>query len=640
MWENKSKLLKVLTQLEQGDFTATEDLAHEKSELLTQLYNISFKYHELFSFIKDSVDEVHRKSEIVNLTYDEHKNANHSISNANGEIAARASKQADVALECATVAEKFGNEFHILMEETTTLTEKCNGMESISNEGLTSIHNFLEESTQSQAIFLHIVDDMKNLEKAVLGISDIVDVISSIASQTNLLALNASIEAARAGEAGRGFTVVAEQVKKLAEESEDASSQINNNIQGILHAMQELMSKVSQQQQETEKQNEHIKYVGDNIQRIKDEINEITYTQHKLQKNVASLSKENEQLLVEIEDMAMLTEESAATSQELASATIEQSSKNEFMASMLNELTEKLESIQIQLNNIKVVTVSKEKKKIGISCLEQQEFYEQIEEAAINVGKKLDVDIICKTPKRFNAAEQAKIIRDFIDSGVDAMAIVPSDADLLRPLINEAIEKGIKVACMDADLPNSKRNLLVTSDNHAGAVLAGKAAVKQLKEKGKILVLLCAAGVETVQTRYRGFMEVINQYPDIHMIHKEEQMDTDPKKTRMILENMIRDYPDFDLIYLVNGEAAEIAVDIWKQRNLKQKIVVLSASSILTKAVGQGIVSNQIVQRNAVWGEMAVKCLMDLLNNKHTETYIDTGMFEINQSNHVIFSNK
>ena len=82
-------------------------------------------------------------------------------------------------------------------------------------------------------------DRVSELSKAAGRIGDVVELINTIAEQTNLLALNATIEAARAGEAGRGFAVVASEVKALAEQTSKATDEISQQIQGIQSATQE-----------------------------------------------------------------------------------------------------------------------------------------------------------------------------------------------------------------------------------------------------------------------------------------------------------------------------------------------------------------------------------------------------------------
>ena len=100
---------------------------------------------------------------------------------------------------------------------------------------------------------------------------------------------------------------------------------------------------------------------------------------------------------------------------------------------------------------------------------------------------------------------------------------------------------------------------------------------------------------------------------------------------------MIRENPSFDLLYLVNSDAGEIALDLWKARNLDKKLIVLSKSSKVTEGVKEGIVSSQIVQRNALWGEMAVRLIGKLLQGSEADEMVDTGMYEINASNYHIF---
>jgi methyl-accepting chemotaxis protein len=97
-------------------------------------------------------------------------------------------------------------------------------------------------SIREEAVVL--TDNMRSLGDQAKGIGAIMDVISDIADQTNLLALNAAIEAARAGEAGRGFAVVADEVRKLAEKTMNATKEVGQSIAGIQRGTADAVSRV------------------------------------------------------------------------------------------------------------------------------------------------------------------------------------------------------------------------------------------------------------------------------------------------------------------------------------------------------------------------------------------------------------
>lgn len=98
---------------------------------------------------------------------------------------------------------------------------------------------------------------------------------------------------------------------------------------------------------------------------------------------------------------------------------------------------------------------------------------------------------------------------------MDGIIFVPGEAKRFKSLIDEAERRGIKVACVDIDVPESKRDVFITSDSYGGGRLAGEAAVRHLKGKGNVMALLCASEVPTVQKRYQGFYDIVKKYPDI-----------------------------------------------------------------------------------------------------------------------------
>jgi twitching motility protein PilJ len=110
---------------------------------------------------------------------------------------------------------------------------------------------------------------MKNLGDRSMEITGIVGTISRISEQTNMLALNAAIEAARAGEHGRGFSVVAEEVRKLAERTASATQEIDKLVKAIHHETTETVGAIEQQTQVVEQESELVGQAGHSLQRIR-----------------------------------------------------------------------------------------------------------------------------------------------------------------------------------------------------------------------------------------------------------------------------------------------------------------------------------------------------------------------------------
>ena len=155
------------------------------------------------------------------------------INNASQEVADDAKKQSDATLIIATSVGQMTTSINHISASCKIAQEHMLSLVNLSEEGVTGVKT---ASLEIKHISTNVHDASKkirDLEERAKHISSIANVIKEIAAQTNLLALNAAIEAARAGEQGRGFAVVADEVRKLAERTSSATVEIEKMIVDI-----------------------------------------------------------------------------------------------------------------------------------------------------------------------------------------------------------------------------------------------------------------------------------------------------------------------------------------------------------------------------------------------------------------------
>lgn len=230
-----------------------------------------------------------------------------------------------------------------LTNEMIVISDKSNGL---SQEGL-RVMNILTDKTEknikSSSSVALVVSDMKT---ETGKISVITDTINQISAQTNLLALNAAIEAARAGEAGRGFSVVADEIRKLAEQSTSATKQIQELILGVKNKTESAVQSIETSNSIVEEQSQAVSETKDIFNKILEAIDNLMNEIKLVQNAATETNKAKEELVGRMQNISAVSEEASASAEEVSATTEEVSAAmNEFTnsAAGLKKLSEKLE---------------------------------------------------------------------------------------------------------------------------------------------------------------------------------------------------------------------------------------------------------------------------------------------------------
>lgn len=231
-----SNVANSLDMAAQGDFTVrpTSKRKDEFGQINKSISNMMEGVRSLITEVKGVVDTVTHASGLVGENTDRLIASSNEISTAIGEIETSVSAQAADSQECVMQINTLSDQIRTVYEYTDEISKVSEDASRTITDGMGVIDDLHEKTRATVDITEAIQKDIVSLSEQTKAIGNIASIINGIASQTNLLSLNASIEAARAGEAGRGFSVVAEEIRKLADQSVKAAKQ----IEGIVYKIQ------------------------------------------------------------------------------------------------------------------------------------------------------------------------------------------------------------------------------------------------------------------------------------------------------------------------------------------------------------------------------------------------------------------
>lgn len=242
------------------------------------------------------------------------------------QVATAITEMGQTIMEVSGIAHRTASDTETAVQETVTTSDY--------------MAKTADTMTELNKVMLMVDRTINDFAQQASAINSVVEVINAISEQTNLLALNAAIEAARAGEQGRGFAVVADEVRNLAKRTQDSTLQIRDQISQLQQTSNQSLQAIKQGMQSSEQVTEHTQLSVQSLNQIQHKFAEISGGNHQ----VAAATEEQGSVVEHINESAHLIAGSAAD--------IHNNAQQQIIA--IDSLTQRAEQLRMLVNQFKV----------------------------------------------------------------------------------------------------------------------------------------------------------------------------------------------------------------------------------------------------------------------------------------------
>ncbi|MDQ0174905.1 methyl-accepting chemotaxis protein [Bacillus chungangensis] len=350
------ELTKQVQIMAEGDLTIQgETKSKDEIGQLTNHFNqMVQQMRDILSHVIGASEKVSTSSESLSAVSEETKAASEEIAHAISDVAQGSTESATKLDEMQGVTSNLASQFTLVEETMNTMQAKSNETQQASINGRETLAVLQTRSDDSYREIQSIENVLNHLVSKINDIQAIVATINTISEQTNLLALNASIEAARAGEAGKGFSVVATEVRKLAEQSKASANQIRQTIQGIVEEAARATEAMGRTKEITLEQNGAVKDTETAFMTIQDLMYEVIRSINEMSKEVYEMSSLKDEVVHAIENLSAITEESAGAAEEVSASTQDQLKAIETVSQSAEELSHSSNELELLVKKFKI----------------------------------------------------------------------------------------------------------------------------------------------------------------------------------------------------------------------------------------------------------------------------------------------
>ncbi|OAB40750.1 methyl-accepting chemotaxis protein [Paenibacillus antarcticus] len=317
-----------------------------------EIGQLSGSFNMMMEQITLLVNQTNTTAQEVLDTASELSDASNKTALSAREIAVATEEIANGASSLATEAER-GNELtdhisqqmQVVISSNVEMGKAARDVENSSELGTHKLSDLLDKTHQTEDMTRSLMTKVDGLKETTLSVGKVLEVLQNITKQTNILSLNATIEAARAGAAGKGFMVIADEIRQLADQSRQSIEMVGQITERIMSEMNETVTALSEAYPLFQHQMTAVKETNDIFVSVQGQMGEYIQRLDSVTLSIEGLNQSQSILSEAMSNVSAVAEESSATSEEVASLSNEQQS----IGNQLVQLSGKLENVSTEL---------------------------------------------------------------------------------------------------------------------------------------------------------------------------------------------------------------------------------------------------------------------------------------------------
>lgn len=583
--------------------------------------------------------------DVLSASVDANTKGNEQIADGATNVAIKTAEQLELVKDNLEIIDKNNESLQTIEGAIRDIKTALDDTVGISRKGLSNLEGYEKDMEVMAGDLNNINGILAEFNQEIQKIGEVGSFIVGISDQLRLLAFNASIEAARAGQAGRGFTVVADEMTVMSSKTREGVNSINSILNEIIESSRLVNTSISNcgdtfnKSKETfEDVNKSFREINDHSISINERMNEISSMFEDVADNSDNSKKKAESLFETAQAISESTHEIAGVSEEVSA---ESARINENTVA-LNGMLEGIQNLLKQFNTAIVPTEKQRSKRVKILALSRLDndfwygvrkgvFYAQKELAGKNVTIEYNPLLVDN-----DGLDQLvrEVVQYAIDNDFDGITF-PGFLGGADKEFQDAARHGIKIMAYNCDCSKRiPRVACLRPDPLEPGIIGARSAAKYMNKRGNVLMLTGDLSIGVNVERSTGFKKELANYSGMKIVDEISIPDNGDEVYRLAMKGL-KEHPETDVIYITNGfpmSAVKAVKDSGKRG--KVQVVMYDHNQEVFRAIKEGYIMAAIGQDSFGQGHDPIIWLYNnIVAGDKLDEFIDCKLSVVDKSN-------